>query len=124
MNIAANVVIGMIASLHVYFFVLKGFLWDKLLSLRTFGKTLTERHKRPRCWRQPRAIRLLGGGPGVEPEPGPCGYGREGVFLELPAGGRLVWRGHGWLESSACAGIARSYWAGAGVPFMTSRKFT
>ena len=39
MNIAANVVIGLVALLHVYFLVLEMFLWDKRTGLRAFGMT-------------------------------------------------------------------------------------
>ena len=40
MVIAANVVVGVIALLHVYFLVLEMFLWDKPAGLRAFGQTL------------------------------------------------------------------------------------
>lgn len=40
MVIAANVVVGAIALLHVYFLVLEMFLWDKPAGLRAFGQTL------------------------------------------------------------------------------------
>lgn len=39
MNSAANVVIGIVALLHVYFLVLEMFLWDKPYGRRTFGLT-------------------------------------------------------------------------------------
>ena len=39
MNIAANVVIGLVALLHVYFLVLEMFLWDKRQGMRAFGTT-------------------------------------------------------------------------------------
>jgi putative membrane protein len=35
----ANVVIGVVALLHVYFLVLEMFLWDKPAGLRAFGQT-------------------------------------------------------------------------------------
>ena len=35
----ANVVIGLVALLHLYFLVLEMFLWDKPAGLRTFGHT-------------------------------------------------------------------------------------
>ena len=35
----ANIVIGLVALLHVYFLVLEMFLWDKPAGLRTFGQT-------------------------------------------------------------------------------------
>ena len=35
----ANVVVGLIALLHVYFLVLEMFLWDKPAGLRAFGQT-------------------------------------------------------------------------------------
>ncbi|HUL65242.1 MAG TPA: DUF1304 domain-containing protein [Burkholderiaceae bacterium] len=40
MSIAANVVIAIVALLHVYFLVLEMFLWDKPAGLRAFGQTL------------------------------------------------------------------------------------
>ena len=40
MLIAANVVVGLVALLHVYFLVLEMFLWDKPAGLRAFGQTL------------------------------------------------------------------------------------
>ncbi|MEP6848697.1 MAG: DUF1304 domain-containing protein [Acidobacteriota bacterium] len=39
MIIAANIVIGVIATLHLYFLVLEMFLWDKPAGLRAFGQT-------------------------------------------------------------------------------------
>ena len=40
MTITANILIGLIAVLHLYFLVLEMFLWDRPLGLRTFGHTL------------------------------------------------------------------------------------
>jgi putative membrane protein len=39
MNTAANIVIAVVALLHVYFLVLEMFLWDKPYGLKTFGMT-------------------------------------------------------------------------------------
>ena len=39
MNIAANIVIVIVALLHLYFLVLEMFLWDKPAGLRAFGQT-------------------------------------------------------------------------------------
>ena len=39
MDLAANVLIAIIALLHVYFLVLEMFLWDKPAGLRAFGQT-------------------------------------------------------------------------------------
>ena len=39
MKIAADIVVGLVALLHVYFLVLEMFLWDKPRGLRTFGLT-------------------------------------------------------------------------------------
>jgi putative membrane protein len=39
MQIAANVVVTLVAFLHVYFLVLEMFLWDKPTGLKTFGLT-------------------------------------------------------------------------------------
>ncbi len=40
MSTLANVVVGLIAVLHVYILVLEMFLWDKPPGLRAFGQTL------------------------------------------------------------------------------------
>ena len=40
MTLIANVVVGLVALLHVYFMVLEMFLWDKPAGLRAFGQTL------------------------------------------------------------------------------------
>lgn len=40
MSIAANVLVGLVALLHVYFLVLEMFLWDKPAGLKAFGQTL------------------------------------------------------------------------------------
>ncbi len=42
MAIAANIVAGLVAALHVYFLVLEMFLWDKPAGLRAFGQTLEQ----------------------------------------------------------------------------------
>jgi putative membrane protein len=39
MTLIANVVIGLIALLHIYILVLEMFLWDKPAGLRAFGQT-------------------------------------------------------------------------------------
>ena len=39
MFMISNVVVGLIALLHVYFLVLEMFLWDKPAGLRAFGQT-------------------------------------------------------------------------------------
>jgi putative membrane protein len=36
----ANIVVGLVALLHVYFLVLEMFLWDKPTGLRAFGQTI------------------------------------------------------------------------------------
>jgi putative membrane protein len=40
MTLIANIVVGVVALLHVYFLVLEMFLWDKPAGLRAFGQTL------------------------------------------------------------------------------------
>ena len=40
MSTIANVVVGLIALLHVYILVLEMFLWDKPAGLRAFGQSL------------------------------------------------------------------------------------
>ena len=37
----ANIVIGLVALIHVYILVLEMFLWDKPIGLRAFGQTQT-----------------------------------------------------------------------------------
>jgi putative membrane protein len=39
MSIAANVLVALVALLHLYFLVLEMFLWDKPAGLRAFGHT-------------------------------------------------------------------------------------
>jgi putative membrane protein len=39
MSIAANIVVALVALLHVYFLVLEMFLWDKPIGLRVFRQT-------------------------------------------------------------------------------------
>ena len=39
MKIAADIVLGLVALLHVYFLVLEMFLWDKPKGMKTFGLT-------------------------------------------------------------------------------------
>jgi len=39
MNILANIAVGCVALLHIYFLVLEMFFWDKPLGLRTFRLT-------------------------------------------------------------------------------------
>lgn len=39
MSLLANVLIGLVASLHLYFLVLEMFLWTKPLGLKTFRNT-------------------------------------------------------------------------------------
>ncbi len=39
MSLAADVIVAIVALLHLYFLVLEMFLWDKPTGLRTFGQT-------------------------------------------------------------------------------------
>ena len=39
MSVLADVIIGLVALLHLYFLVLEMFLWDKPAGLRAFGQT-------------------------------------------------------------------------------------
>lgn len=38
-SVAANIAVGLVAALHLYFLALEMFLWDKPLGLRTFRMT-------------------------------------------------------------------------------------
>jgi putative membrane protein len=40
MTLAANILVGLVALLHVYFLVLEMFLWTKPTGLRTFSQSL------------------------------------------------------------------------------------
>ena len=40
MSTVANIVIALVALLHIYFLVLEMFLWDKPAGLKAFGQTL------------------------------------------------------------------------------------
>ena len=40
MEVAGNVVVALVAVLHLYFLVLEMFLWDKPAGLKAFGQTL------------------------------------------------------------------------------------
>ena len=42
MVIAANIVVALVALLHVYFLVLEMFLWDKPAGLKAFGQKLEQ----------------------------------------------------------------------------------
>ncbi len=37
MSLLANILVGLVAALHIYFLVLEMFLWDKPFGLRTLG---------------------------------------------------------------------------------------
>ena len=39
MTLAASILVGLVALLHVYFLVLEMFLWDKPKGMKTFGLT-------------------------------------------------------------------------------------
>lgn len=39
MSLAANIVVAIVALLHIYFLVLEMFLWDKPFGMRAFGNT-------------------------------------------------------------------------------------
>lgn len=42
MEIAANIIVALVALLHICFLVLEMFLWDKPIGRRTFGQTLEQ----------------------------------------------------------------------------------
>lgn len=42
MNIAADIVVALVALLHLYFLVLEMVLWDKPAGLKAFGQTLEQ----------------------------------------------------------------------------------
>ena len=77
MLIAANIVVGLVALLHVYFLVLEMFLWDKPAGLRAFGQTLEAA----------RASKVLAANQGLY-----NGFLAAGLFwgLSLGAGGTAV----------------------------------
>ena len=42
MTVVANIVIALVAALHVYFLVLEMYFWDKPLGLKVFNQTLEQ----------------------------------------------------------------------------------
>ncbi len=42
MIILSQILVGLVALLHIYFFVLESFLWTHPYGLKTFGRTLQE----------------------------------------------------------------------------------
>lgn len=42
MAVVSNIVVGLVAALHIYFLVLEMFLWDKPAGLKAFGQTLEQ----------------------------------------------------------------------------------
>ena len=46
----ANILVALVAALHVYFLVLEMFLWTKPLGLKTFRNTHREGRRNRRCW--------------------------------------------------------------------------
>lgn len=42
MRIAADIVVALVALLHIYFLVLEMFLWDKPAGLKAFGQSLEQ----------------------------------------------------------------------------------
>jgi putative membrane protein len=45
MALVIEVLVGLVAFLHVYFLVLEMFLWDKPFGMKTFGRTLQEQEQ-------------------------------------------------------------------------------
>ena len=43
--IIANILVGLVAFLHLYFLILEMFLWDKPIGLRVFGQTREDAKK-------------------------------------------------------------------------------
>lgn len=77
MSTIANVVVGLVALLHVYILVLEMFLWDKPRGLRAFGQSVE----------QARASKVLAANQGLY-----NGFLAAGLFwgLSLGAGGAAV----------------------------------
>ncbi len=48
MSVVSNIVVVLVALLHLWFLVLEMVLWDKPIGLRAFGNTLKRQAKR-RC---------------------------------------------------------------------------
>ena len=42
MNYIANILVALVAALHIYFLTLEMFLWTKPMGLKTFGNTLAK----------------------------------------------------------------------------------
>jgi uncharacterized membrane protein len=63
MSLIANVLVALVAALHVYFLVLEMFLWTKPKGLATFGNTI-EKHKPQRCSPPTRVFIMASSPPG------------------------------------------------------------
>ena len=50
MILIANVLVALVAALHVYFLILEMFLWTKPLGLKTFRNTPEKADDSRRCW--------------------------------------------------------------------------
>jgi putative membrane protein len=47
----ANLLVAVVAALHVYFLVLEMFLWTKPLGLKTFRNSIEKAKESAVCWR-------------------------------------------------------------------------
>ena len=56
MIVIANLLVGLVAALHIYFLILEMFLWTKPLGLKTFHQTLEKATDKAVLARQPGAL--------------------------------------------------------------------
>ena len=117
MSTTANVVVGLIAVLHVYILVLEMFLWDKPRGLRAFGQT-PEAAKASKVLAANQGLYngFLAAGLFWGLALGAVGPTGKGLFPRLRAGGRSLRRGDRQPADSVRPGPSRGGRARARAP--------
>ena len=121
MSTIANIVVGLIALVHVYILVLEMFLWDKPAGLRAFGQTKeTATASKVLAANQGLYNGFLAAGLfwGSEPR-----HGRrrcEGVFPWLRPDRGSVWRGYRQPQDSLYPSHPCGHWSNCTLPVMSA----
>ena len=116
MRLVADILVALVALLHLWFLVLEMFLWDKPLGLKTFRQTPEHAADQQDARRQPGALQRL---PRRRPALGPLARRRrlpgQGVLPRLRRRRRRLRRGHRGQEDPVRAGAAGGGRAAAAV---------
>ncbi len=102
MKMIADIAVGVVALLHVYFLVLEMFLWDKPFGLKTFGMTPEKAAAtKPLAMNQGLYNGFLAAGLAWGLALGPAGFGIKvfflacvivaGVFGAITASRKILW---------------------------------